>query len=170
MIRKIHLYLGTLFAPAIIFFAFSGILQTIGLHEAEKAAASQPPAWIVSLASLHKDQHLPQPKLRKAPAAVDAMRAEQAHTAGHDDHVHDANDAHDAQASDGSQGAEPGKPEGAARLGQTILKGFVVLMALGLITSAVLGVVIAYNNARTRRIAVVMFGLGLLLPLALVLV
>ena len=31
MIRKIHLYLGTLFASAIIFFAFSGILQIVGL-------------------------------------------------------------------------------------------------------------------------------------------
>ncbi|MBC7514174.1 MAG: hypothetical protein H7234_07035 [Herminiimonas sp.] len=158
MIRKIHLYLGTLFAPAIIFFAFSGILQTIGLHEAEKVAASQPPAWIVSLASLHKDQHLPQLKTRKSPAAIDAMRGERVPEAGDEAHSHEADDS-----------ASPAGAEAPVKLTQTILKAFVVLMASGLILSAILGIVIAYNNARTRRIAIIMFGLGLLIPVALVL-
>jgi hypothetical protein len=33
--RQLHLYLGTLFAPSIIFFAFTGSLQLFGLHEGQ---------------------------------------------------------------------------------------------------------------------------------------
>ena len=163
-IRKIHLYLGNLFAPAIVFFAFTGILQTLGLHEAEDAASSQPPAWIASLASLHKDQHLPQPKARNAPTALDAMRGEQAHDAGHDA-------GHDKHSHGNDAGTAPGvtADEAPARLRQTLLKAFVVLMAGGLIVSVILGVFIACSNARTRPSALVMLVIGMLLPLVVIL-
>lgn len=55
-IRQLHLYLGVFFAPLIIFFAFSGALQTFSLHESPKGSTSQPSAWIVTLAEVHKDQ------------------------------------------------------------------------------------------------------------------
>ena len=45
MAREWHLYLGTLFAPSIIFFALSGSLQLFGLHEGHPGEAYQPPAW-----------------------------------------------------------------------------------------------------------------------------
>ena len=56
-LRQLHLYLGCFFAPLIAFFAFTGLLQTYGLHEAPKNAP-QPPAWIKSLAMVHKHQNL----------------------------------------------------------------------------------------------------------------
>ena len=57
-VRKLHFYLGLFFAPSILFFAFTGALQTFGLHESHNGSAYQPPAWIQTFASIHKDQRL----------------------------------------------------------------------------------------------------------------
>jgi hypothetical protein len=57
-IRRLHLYLGLFFAPSILFFAFTGALQTLGLHESRKGQSYVPPAWIATLAHVHKDQRL----------------------------------------------------------------------------------------------------------------
>jgi hypothetical protein len=64
-LRQLHLYLGCFFAPLVAFFAFTGFLQTYNLHEAPKDKP-QPPAWIKTLAMVHKDQHL----ARNEPAAA----------------------------------------------------------------------------------------------------
>jgi hypothetical protein len=61
-LRQVHQYIGLFFAPAILFFAFTGALQTFSLHENRYGGPYKPPAWIVTLASLHKDQELPRPK------------------------------------------------------------------------------------------------------------
>ena len=55
-IRHLHLYLGTFFAPAILFFSLTGALQTFGWHENKNGA--QNPAWIAKIAEVHKEQHL----------------------------------------------------------------------------------------------------------------
>jgi hypothetical protein len=55
LVRKLHLWMGMLFAPSILFFALSGAFQICGLHEDDG------PAWIARLALVHKDQ------LRSAP-------------------------------------------------------------------------------------------------------
>src|SRR5712671_4450346 len=57
-IRQLHLYLGLFFAPSIIFFAFTGTMQTFSLHE-NKHPGDHNPEWIATLASVHKDQVLP---------------------------------------------------------------------------------------------------------------
>lgn len=77
-IRQLHLYLGTLFAPLILFFALSGLLQTLELHE-----GAGTPRWIAQVASIHKHQALQsgEPK-RPAPqnAAQRPLRAETGET------------------------------------------------------------------------------------------
>ena len=156
LLRRIHLYLGTLFAPSIILFAFSGVLQVLGLHEAEDAEAAQPPAWIVAMSSVHKDQHLPRPKAHKVPGAITQMRADHAQQAAH---------APDAGPDSGHAGAGA-EPDAAAKLSQTLLKAFIVLMGAGLIVSAALGIFIAVRNDRTRRVAWVMVASGIVLPVA----
>src|SRR5437763_657915 len=57
-VRQLHLYLGVFFAPAILFFAFSGSLQLFSLHEGHPGESYQPPKWIEELASIHKDQRI----------------------------------------------------------------------------------------------------------------
>lgn len=80
--RKLHLWIGLLFAPSLIFFALSGTLQMFGLHEAE--GGQPPPAWIAKLAEVHKIQSIdaqparaPRPPAA-APAASPAPRVERA--------------------------------------------------------------------------------------------
>jgi hypothetical protein len=142
-LRRYHFYVGVFFAPAIFFFALSGALQTFRLQE-EKGYGGTPPGWIVWMASVHKDSRLPQ--------------AQAAHA---EDHHHDGDEAKPAAAA-----AAP-KPK-AAPPGFTLpMKIFAALMAVGLMLSALLGVLIALNTRSTRRMSIFMLAAGAVLPLAL---
>lgn len=138
-LRKIHRYLGVFFTPAILFFAFSGALQTFGLHESEQHGAPPPVAWIAAIASVHKDQHLPQ--ARQAPAAEPVASAPD---------------------------AAPAKPVAAAETSpkkSTLpLKLFVLALAIGLCVSSLVGLTIAFTNPRSRKETAIMLVLGTLLP------
>src|SRR5271156_6877264 len=65
-IRLIHLYFGAFLAPAILFFAFTGALQTFSLHETTRGSSYKPPAWAVMLGQIHKKQ-TPIVPVRKVP-------------------------------------------------------------------------------------------------------
>lgn len=54
--RLVHLYIGVFIAPALLFFAFTGALQTFSLHETTRGSSYKPPAWIVMLSQIHKKQ------------------------------------------------------------------------------------------------------------------
>ena len=58
-LRRIHLYLGCVFAPLLIFFAVSGAWQTFMLHHALKDGSYSPPAWISALSEVHQHQRWP---------------------------------------------------------------------------------------------------------------
>ncbi|HEY2034741.1 MAG TPA: hypothetical protein VGH02_13745 [Rhizomicrobium sp.] len=141
LLRQWHRYLGVFFAPAIIFFAFSGALQTFSLHEGGHGSSYEPPAWIVTIASVHKDQRLPhaKPKHAAAPKMVETD--------------HDKPDDHTDRA--------PSAPS------PLPLKIFVLSMAIGLITSALLGITIALRNKSERRISLILLTLGVLMPISL---
>ncbi len=138
LMRQIHQYLGLFFAPAILFFAFTGGLQTFGLHENRSGGPHEPPAWLVTAASLHKDQQLPHPKPPKQPKAAGE----------HHDHDH----------------ASPEKPNYASGP----LKIFVGLLAVGLILSTLLGVYIGLKNRSARTGSLIALGLGVVAPIALI--
>lgn len=53
-IRRLHLYLGCFFAPLLVVFAFTGVLQTYELHESAKDGSYVAPSWLVAAANLHK--------------------------------------------------------------------------------------------------------------------
>ena len=135
-LRRYHLYIGMFLAPAIIFFALSGALQTFRLQE-EKGWGSTPPAWIVWLASVHKDDRLPQPKAASA-----------------DEHAKPA-------AKPAPKVAQKPKPSALP------FKIFAALMSIGLIISAVLGIVIALNSRATRLVSTVMLAAGVVVPILL---
>jgi hypothetical protein len=65
-LRLIHLYTGVFIAPALIFFAFTGALQTFSLHETTRGSSYKPPAWAAMLAQIHKKQ-TPVVPVRKLP-------------------------------------------------------------------------------------------------------
>ncbi|MBY0519144.1 MAG: hypothetical protein K2P79_01825 [Sphingomonas sp.] len=140
-IRQIHRYMGLLFTPAILFFAFSGMLQTFDFHEPEKGAA--PPRWIAVIAAIHKKQAMPRPRAKRpAPAGEAAQKP-------------------------GSQKAGAAGP--AAARSPFALKVFVGLMSIGLMLSSLLGAAIALYGRTTRRSAVILLAVGTLLPVALLL-
>ncbi len=62
-LRQIHLYLGCVFAPVLIFFAVSGAWQLFGLHRATKDGSYEPPRALVLLSDVHQFQHLPPSKV-----------------------------------------------------------------------------------------------------------
>src|SRR5277367_165959 len=64
--RLVHLYLGVFIAPALLFFAFTGALQTFSLHETTRGSSYKPPAWAVMLGQIHKKQ-TPIVPVRKVP-------------------------------------------------------------------------------------------------------
>ena len=144
-IRRVHYYIGVFFTPAILLFAFSGALQTFRLQE-EKGYGGTPPAWIVWMASVHKDSSMPRDKgaqhKDERPAAKEPERVKPATTAAP-------------------------APPAPSRLPMQI---FVGMLSVGLIVSSLLGSVIALNNKTTRSMSVLMLAAGTMLPLLLMLI
>ena len=147
-VRQYHFYLGMFFAPAILLFALSGALQTFRLQEA-KGYGGTPPGWIVWMARVHKDQSLPREKREAArlpkPSAAPA-----------------------AAARDGGD-RPPTQSSPPTRSSPLPLKIFVALMSVGLLASAILGIVIALTNRTMRRTSVIVLVAGTALPLLLLL-
>jgi hypothetical protein len=142
-VRQLHLWLGTLFAPAIIFFALTGVLQVFSLHEGRPGGQYQPPAWIVKLAQLHKKQNLavrPPGRPKSAPAGRPA-----------------------------DQRVPAAKPPEQNMVFVYLLKWFVALMGLGLAFTTALGIIMAFQFARDKRVIWLLLVLGTLIPAALVL-
>ncbi|HEY6034492.1 MAG TPA: hypothetical protein VIV58_09545 [Kofleriaceae bacterium] len=137
--RKLHLWIGLLFAPSLIFFALSGTLQMFGLHESE---GGQPaPAWIAKLAEIHKIQSIatqPQRAPRPAPAATPAPAAAPA------PHV------------------ERAQPHRSIPL----LVWFVGL-AVGLVASTGFGIYMAFAYKRDRAVVLGLLAAGIVIPIVL---
>ena len=136
LVRKLHLWMGMLFAPSIVFFALSGALQITGLHEGDG------PAWIARLALVHKDQLLSAPRRPPRPPdpapGADAPKPEAARAA-----------------SPPRERPHPSQP----------LKLFFFVMALGLITSTGLGIYLAFGYKRDRVTILGLLAAGAIIPL-----
>lgn len=136
LVRKLHLWMGMLFAPSIVFFALSGAFQICGLHEDDG------PAWIARLALVHKDQLISAP--RRPPRQPDAApRAD----AGKPDAARPASPPRERP--------HPSQP----------LKAFFLLMSLGLIASTGLGVYLAFGYKRDRLTVVGLLVAGTVVPI-----
>lgn len=146
--RKLHLYIGVLFAPAIIFFAATGLLQVYGLHEDH--GGYQAPGFIMHLASLHKDQTF---ALHHSPGGSAKTRR------------------------GGPGGAAPG-PHDAAKAGEhtdhqpspgrVLLKAFSAAVSVGLIALTLLGIYMAYAFGRNRWLVNGLLAAGVFIPLVLI--
>lgn len=157
-VQQLHLWLGTLFAPLIIFFALSGALQTLGLHEREKAGGHTP-AWIAQIASIHKNQQLlgeqserGQPPRSGKPVASNADAAPKQSVAPAPE-----------------SGERAGQEEGEAGHGPSPwpLKWFSVLMSLGLIVTTGLGIWMAFKYSKNKALVWGLLAAGILLPIVL---
>ncbi len=148
-----HLYLGTFFAPSIVFFALSGALQLFGLHEGHPGEKYQPPAWIAKLGSIHKNQTLVE---RRGPPQGLAGK--------------------ELRPPEGSnEGGKP--PRGEDRRGNERsqegnstfpLKLFFLATSLGLVFTTVLGIYMAFKFNRSRTLVWSSLLIGTAIPAALI--
>jgi hypothetical protein len=142
-IRTWHTYIGILIAPSVLFFAITGTLQLFSLHEAHDGYS--PPALIEKLGSLHKDQ-------------VFALKEH--------DHDQPPPGAADAQSQD--HHAEAKDDDEGAPVAVYALKWCFALVAVGLITSTLLGLWMGLTHLRHKRIGWWLLLLGCALPLGLI--
>jgi uncharacterized iron-regulated membrane protein len=162
--RKTHLYLGVFTAPAILFFALSGALQTFSLHEAARGSSYTPARWILVLAQIHKKQTAQVPQRKVPPQAV-GTEVSIAKKKG--------DTAPPAQPQTPSVApAQPpsGQAQPAARQLQhnaLPLKIFFLIVALSLFASTATGLYLAWKYRRHRVVLAVLILGGILAPLLL---
>ena len=111
-LRRLHLYLGCLFAPTLIFFAVSGSWQLFNWHESTKDHRYTAPQALVVLSDIHKDAHIPPTPNRKP----------------------------------------------------TPLRYFLFTAAVGLVTTTILGVIMAYRFSQRPIVATVSLLIGIVVP------
>ena len=134
-LRTVHLNLGALFAPSVIFFAATGALQLFNLHKG--GIAYTPPAAIVQMSALHKRQSFGAAEVERVEAKAKARPAMARRNDGH-------------------------APD---RIGTPFLKGLALATALSLIVSTLTGLWMAFRRARERHLLAGMLVLGLAAPL-----
>lgn len=194
--RTAHLYFGVFIAPALLFFAVSGALQTFDLHESARDGGSYKPAhWILVLAQLHKHQsaQLPPPRKPQAAAKADgegavkagAERAAKSDVAKADAAKPDADPKLDtASRSEATAGPEAARPDAAAKPDRAAAKPapapaaakprrlplqiFFLIVCLGLFSSVVTGLYMSFRYRRGPWVAVTLL-LGVVVPLLLML-
>lgn len=140
-IRQIHLYLGVLFAPSILFFALTGAFQTFRWQE--NGAAGAATQVLSQMAAIHKNSALERAEPRRRPSneAAPPRREEP---------------EGDGEAQNERRGLSP-----------LPLKIYVFLMSLGLVASTGTGVAMAFKPNRERRLMWALLLAGTLLPLVL---
>ncbi len=151
-VRQLHRYLGTFFAPCILFFALTGALQLFGLHEGHPGERYQPPAWVAKLGSIHKDQTIAERRGPPPGFAGGQMRPPEAR----------------------SEGTKPSQGEGrrpnAGRQESKFtfaLKVFFLGTSLGLIFTTLLGIYMAFKFNRSRALVWSLLSIGTAIPAAL---
>jgi hypothetical protein len=137
-LRLLHRYMGLVFSPAILFFAFTGALQTFDLHSPNKSTGYVPPAWVVEMAQLHKKQTLSLSKEKSKPAKSDS-----------------ADPANPKKTAQPQKSALP-------------LKCFVLVMSVGLIATTILGIYMAFRFGEAPGLIWGMLIGGTLLPIAMI--
>jgi hypothetical protein len=139
-IRKLHAYIGMLIAPAVVFFATTGLLQIYSLHEAH--GDYSPPPLVEMLSSVHKDQRFALGH-HKPPSGAHRPKPESGAGAGQPPHE------------DSTHTATP------------LLKAFFALVAISLIFTTLAGIWMALQQSRNRRMHLVLLAIGIVVPFAL---
>lgn len=139
-LRQFHLYIGVFFAPAILFFAISGGLQTFRLQQSSGWDGAEPPQWMAAMGSVHIDQRLPAAEPEKKPEAAKPKPP-----------------------------VDPAKlAERKAKAAKALpMKIFTAAIAIALALATLLGAAIALSMKSTRRISLIMLAAGTVVPILL---
>lgn len=143
--RTLHLYFGVFTAPALLFFAFTGALQSVNLHEDARGSDYKPPAWIVSISHMHKKQSFEVPVKRPSPKASVAS----------------------AKVAPPRANDKPPPAPGKRNLWP--MKIFFVLVSLSLMLSTATGIYMGWRYTRNRRRYGATLAAGVVVPALLLL-
>jgi hypothetical protein len=148
IVRLIHLYLGVFIAPAIVFFAFTGALQTLSLHVSAKGGPYKPEHWIVVLAQLHKKQttELPASKVQQSSSSSLTSKP-------------DAPERIDSSEKGLDRPAHHPLP----------MKIFFLVVSVGLFASTATGLYMSYKYCRRKVLLALVFIAGIIVPICLTL-
>jgi hypothetical protein len=171
LLRKLHLYIGVFLSPALLFFAFTGALQTFSFHEAHAGSDYKPPAWIATLAQIHKKQTTVIPPRKNRPGMAQKPDDD---TSTHAAHSHKE-----------ASGSGPAKPADAAvkpidttartadsppsppQKSHLPLKLFFLLVSIGLFTSTLTGLYMSYKYNQSKLVITALLVAGIIVPLLL---
>jgi hypothetical protein len=164
--RTVHLYLGVFMVPALLFFAITGGLQTFSLHETTRGSSYTPPAWLATLALMHKKQTTVAPVRRPRPAEAAAPVAGPVTAAP-------GSGAPGENAAAGRSVAPsvgPGDRDGARPKKNLLpMKIFFVLVSISLCLSTLTGLYMAYRYSRKPVLVTGILVAGVVVPLLLLL-
>lgn len=162
--RLFHLYLGVFTAPALLFFAITGGLQTFSLHERARGSDYTPPAWLATMAQLHKKQTSVIPPRKPALGDVASGTGRRPDTDTTD------RSGADVTISAAAPAADRPMTMPAAKAKNTLpLKIFFALVSLGLLISTLSGLYMAYKYTRhAARITAILLA-GVVVPIVLAL-
>jgi hypothetical protein len=160
--RLIHLYLGVFITPALLFFAFTGALQTFSLHETTRGSSYKPPAWAVVLGQIHKKQ-TPVVPVRKVPPPPD--RPEKSG----DKPTDKSQSASLSVATQSASNASPKPSDAPAPKPHNALplKIFFLFVSIGLFTSTLTGLYMSYKYIRNRTLITAILIAGVVIPVLL---
>jgi hypothetical protein len=142
--RLVHLYLGVFTAPALLFFAFTGFVQTFSLHETTRGSSYKPPAILAELGQMHKKQTFVMPAKRPQPPTADKPATAPA-----------------------TKAADSPAPKPKSLLPMKIFFG---LVAVGLFVSTLTGLYMSYRYTRNTRLVTAALAAGVVLPVLLALI
>ncbi len=167
-LRLIHLYIGVFISPALLFFAFTGALQTFSLHETTRGSSYKPPAWAVTLAQIHKKQTPVVPQRKAPPPDRPAERAapqEKQQAPQETPQSASTPSSNSPSQSAPRTDAPASKPHNALPL-----KIFFLLVAIGLFTSTLTGLYMSYKYVRSRGLITAILLAGIVIPILLTII
>ncbi|UWZ83069.1 PepSY domain-containing protein [Occallatibacter riparius] len=160
-LRLAHLYLGLFTAPAILFFALTGALQTLSLNDRSPDGNYTPPHWISVLAQLHKKQSVQLPQRRPSPPEGSAAPKPQKTAL-------DAGRPDGPPAAPQGQQAPPKQPAFQPPRKPLGMQIFFLLVCVSLFVSTFSGAWMAWKYRRSRIAIGVTFLAGIVIPLLLI--
>jgi uncharacterized iron-regulated membrane protein len=157
-VRQLHRYLGIFISPMLLFFAFTGAMQTLSLHEVSPGSSYTPAKWAMVLAQIHKTQtdEIPAKKLKSmaVPPKPDKSAEDKP--------------AEKAPESDVSAPAAPPTALPTAVWKKHLpMKIFFLLVSLGLFTSTITGLYMAYKYGGSKVVVTLWLVAGIVIPLIL---
>jgi hypothetical protein len=166
--RLIHLYLGVFTAPALLFFAFTGALQTFSLHETTRGSSYKPPAWAVTLGQIHKKQTTVVPVRKLPPPDKPADQPDKPNDKPTEKPTTDKSQS-TPPAAQPAPNAPPKSPEAPAQKPHNALplKIFFLVVAIGLFVSTLTGLYMSYKYIRNRTLITAILIAGIVIPILL---